>query len=342
MAVISKRMFLRHLQAGPTAHVRRLRRGELVRSGTGVSFWFRPLGASISEVPIEEQERSVLFRARTIDHQEVAVQATLTYRIVEPDVAATRLDFSIDTETGSWNRAPLETLGGVLTEMAQQHANRVLSTMELSVVMETGIVAVQHSLETGLASDAWLVATGLGPVAVRVIGVRPDADMENALQNPVREKMQQQDDRATYERRAHAVQQERAISENELQNRIELAKREEELVLQAGANERSRATQEAESSRIINEAKARDARVTAQVSADRTRMLGEATASAERAKAAALSELSDSTLLALAAREMAANVPSIDTLVLSPDMVAPLMAKLVGTIGSVESPAIEA
>ena len=338
MAVISKRLIFRHLQAGPTSHVRRLRRGELASSGTGSAFWFRPLGASISEVPVEEQERSVLFRARTSDHQEVAVQATLTYRIVEPDVAATRLDFSIDTQTGHWNRAPLETLGGVLTEMAQEHANRVLSAMPLAAVMENGIAAVQQTTADGLASDPWLREAGIGTVGVRVIGVRPDADMEKALQNPVREMMQQEADRATYERRARAVQQERAISENELENRIELAKREEELVQQNGANERSRATQEAESSRIANEAKARDALVAAEAGAERTRMIGKAAAAAERAKVEVLSELDDSTLLVLAARDLATNLPAIDTLVLSPDMVAPLLAKLVRTLDAGERP----
>lgn len=336
MAVISKRLFFRHLQAGPTSHIRRLRRGQVASTGTGSAFWFRPLGASISEVPVEEQERSVLFRARTSDHQEVAVQATLTYRIVEPDTAATRLDFSIDTETGHWNRTPLETLGGVLTEMAQEHANRVLSAMTLGAVLEQGIVAVQQAVAEGMAADPWLGEAGIGTIAVRVIGVRPDADMEKALQNPVREMMQQEADRATYERRARAVQQERAISENELENRIELAKREEELVLQNGANERTRATQDAESSRIANEAKARDAMVAAEASAERTRVIGEAAASAERAKVEVLAELDDSTLLVLAARDMATNLPAIDTLVLSPDMLAPLLTKLAGALDAGE------
>ena len=62
--------------------------------------------------------------------------------------------------------------------------------------------------------------------------------------------MQQDADKATFERRATAVEHERAIAENELQNQIELARREEQLVTQQGQNERSRATERAAAGQI--------------------------------------------------------------------------------------------
>ena len=66
----------------------------------------------------------------------------------------------------------------------------------------------------------------------------PEPELERALQTPTREQVQQEADRATYARRALAVEQERAIAENELQNQIELARREQQLVEQQGANAR--------------------------------------------------------------------------------------------------------
>ena len=76
---------------------------------------------------------------------------------------------------------------------------------------------------------------------MRVAAVAPTAEMEKALQQPTREAIQQDADQATFQRRALAVESERAIAENELHNRIELARREEELVGREGANERKRA-----------------------------------------------------------------------------------------------------
>ena len=78
-------------------------------------------------------------------------------------------------------------------------------------------------------------------LGARVRSVRAEADMEKFLQTPAREQAQTEADKSTFERRALAVERERAIAENELANRIELAVREQELVTQEGTNARTRA-----------------------------------------------------------------------------------------------------
>jgi hypothetical protein len=52
-----------------------------------------------------------------------------------------------------------------------------------------------------------------------------------------------------------AVEKERAIAENELANRIELARREEELVSQAAVNDRRKAESRAEEIGIVEGAR---------------------------------------------------------------------------------------
>jgi len=84
MADISKFLFLRHLRANPTTHVRHLRRGKVAHDGAGQAFWFRPLIAALSEVPIDDREQPLLFHARTLDFQDATVQATITYRVADP------------------------------------------------------------------------------------------------------------------------------------------------------------------------------------------------------------------------------------------------------------------
>ena len=59
MADIGKFLFLRHLRANPTAHVRHLRNGAVVHDGAGQAFWFRPLAAALSEVPVDRHDRNV-------------------------------------------------------------------------------------------------------------------------------------------------------------------------------------------------------------------------------------------------------------------------------------------
>lgn len=64
-------------------HVQHVRNGKIVYAGTGSSFWFRPLSAVLSEMPVGDRELPLLFHARTADFQDVTVQATLTYRLTD-------------------------------------------------------------------------------------------------------------------------------------------------------------------------------------------------------------------------------------------------------------------
>src|SRR5256885_7664949 len=80
MADVTHRLFLRHLRGAPTAWVRHVVRGKAAHEGTGLSFWYRPLTAVLSEVPVDDRELPLLFHARTSDFADVTVQATVTYR----------------------------------------------------------------------------------------------------------------------------------------------------------------------------------------------------------------------------------------------------------------------
>src|SRR5256885_5288240 len=123
------------------------------------------------------------------------------------------------------------------------------------------------------ATDERLAAIGIDLVAVRVGPVRPETDLEKALGTPARELVQRDADRATFERRALAVESERAIAENELHNQVELARREQELIAQRGQNEQRRVEDAAAASRVE-----------AAAEADRLRLIGEAQGDAERAR----------------------------------------------------------
>src|SRR5580704_4130413 len=112
MADITRYPMARHLRGAPTMHMRHLRRGKVAHAGTGQSFFFRPLSAVLSEVPVDDRELAVLFHARTADFQDLTVQASVTFRITDPAVASTRLDFSVDPETGAWRGSPLDQLAG--------------------------------------------------------------------------------------------------------------------------------------------------------------------------------------------------------------------------------------
>ncbi|MFF2847980.1 SPFH domain-containing protein [Streptomyces sp. NPDC058001] len=333
MADISRRLGWRHLRSAPTAHVRHHRGGKLVHDGPGLSFWYRSLTAALSEVPVDDRELTMAFHARTADFQDVTVQATVTYRVGDPAVAAARLDFSVDPDTGIWRGTPLDQISTLLTEAAQQHALDTLARSPLADVLLTGVASVRERIEEGLATEPRLPATGLEVVAVRVVAIRPEPDVERALRTPAREQIQQEADRATYERRAVAVERERAIAENELASKIELARREEELVEQRGTNTRREAEESAAADAVHAEAEAARTVRLARAEAEAARQVGGARADAQAAWLRVHAEVDPATLHALGLTRLAENLPRIDSLTLSPDVLTGLLAKLGGAGG---------
>jgi hypothetical protein len=187
---------------------------------------------------------------------------------------------------------------------------------------------VREVVAEGLAADARLADVGVQVVAVRIMALRPEPDVEKALQTPAREEMQQDADRATYERRALAVERESAIGRNELESQIALARQEEQLVTQRGANNRREAEETAAAGRVAAEADADRVREMARAEAEAAASMGAARAGAEAARLEAYRDLPQATLLGLALQELAVHLPQVQSLVLTPDLLAPVLARL--------------
>lgn len=349
MSDVKRRLFLRHLRGTPTSWVRHHVRGEVRHEGVGLSFWYRPLVSVLSEVPVDDRELPLLFHARTSDFADVTVQATVTYRIADPALAASRLDFSVDPDRGAARGRPLDQIATLLAELAQQPALDLLARVPLAQAL-TDIAAVREAVSAGLRDETRLTDIGVTVVSARVVAVRPEPEMERALQTPTREAVQVEADRATYARRAQAVEQERAIAENELQNKIELARREQQLVEQHGANARRKVELDAAADLAVAQGKAEREKVTNAATADRARVLaaaeaekertlaaakadgvrviGLAEAEAETAKLAAYRDLPAGVLHALALREMAGQLPEVGQLTVTPDVLTGLLDRL--------------
>lgn len=319
--------FARHLRADANMYVRHLRKGKVANEGAGAAFWFRPRTAALVQVPLDDREQSLLFHARTADFQDVTIQATVNYRVIDPSLATARIDFGINPLTGAWNGVPLESLGGLLSELAQQPAVERIARMDMKDALASGIGPVRDAIAIALADDGRLEERGIAVTDARVVAIRAEAELERALQTEAREQLQQEADRATYERRAVAVERERSIAENELQSQIELARREEDLVAQRGQNDRKRAAEQAAAEAIATEAKAGRQRLLAATEADATRVLGQAKADAETARYSAYEGVDQALLLGLAAQELARNLPNIDSLTVTPDLLSPILSR---------------
>jgi len=304
------------LRADASNHVIRYRKGRVRQSGRGLVFWFRPETASIAELPMDDREMAIFVKGRSRDFQSVAVQGTLTWRVADPELLATRVDFSVGLVTGAWTAEPIQRIETRLAGLVNQATIQYLAGARVRELLDAGPEPLRRALETVLGSDPALADLGLAVAAVRLTNLAPTSELERALQTPTFEALQQKADEATFERRALAVEKERAIAENELANRTELARREKLLIGEEADNARARAA-----------GKATAQGIEAGSEAERIRTVEGARAEAERERIAIYRDLAPGVLMGLATRDLAGKLDTIEHLNVTPDLLATLVGE---------------
>ena len=299
------------LRSDASSHVIAYRKGRIRRSGRGLVFWFRPQTASIAEVPMDDREMAVFVKGRSQDFQAVAVQGMLTWHVLDPELLASRVDFTIGLFTGSYQAEPIQRIETRLAGLVNQAALQYLAQNPVRMLLDAGPEPLRRALQAALDSEPALAEIGVGIVAVRLTNLAPTSELERALQTPTFEALQQKADEAMFERRALAVAKERAIAENALANRTAPARREKQLIAEEADNARSRANGAAEAEQIQ-----------AAAEAERIRTIESARAAAEQARMAIVRDLDPAVLLGLAARELAGKLDTIEHLNVTPDLLA--------------------
>lgn len=316
MAQIRNLAFLAQLRSDASSHVIRYRKGQIRQSGRGLVFWFRPETASIAEIPMDDRETTLFVSGRSQDFQQVAVQGMLTWHVVDPELLAQRVDFSIGLFSGKLQGEPIERIETRLAGLVNQAALQYLAEAPVRALLDVGIEPLRERLEAALAAATSLADIGIAVVAVRVMSLAPSSELERALQTPTFEALQQKADEAMFERRALAVEKERAIAENELATKTELARREKTLISEEAENARNRATGLADAHQIEADAEA-----------GRIRVIGAAKAEADGAHIAIYRDLPPAVLMGLAARELAGKLDTIEHVNVTPDLLASLMSE---------------
>jgi regulator of protease activity HflC (stomatin/prohibitin superfamily) len=305
---------IRHLRCDASMHVLRYRRGDVVKSGRGLAFWFWRGFTSIATVPIDDRNMPLFVTGVSQDFQTVTVQGLLTWRVADPLVLERHVDFSIDLSTGTFSAEPIDQIEALLTGLAQQIVTQYLAALPVREILVAGLKPLRQTLEKELLGTQRLTAIGLELVAVGLSGISPTAELERALQAPTFEATQQKADEEMFERRALAVEKERAIAENELNNKTELARREEELIKREAENARSRALGTGSA-----------AKIEADSEAERIRIVEQAKSEMEQARVDIYRELPVPLLMGLAARDFSRKLQKIEHLNISPDLLATVM-----------------
>lgn len=281
---------IRYYKGDPNAHIIVYKGGAIVKQGAGIAFYYLPMNTTIARVPTVAKDAPFLIKETTRDHQEVAIQGTLTYRIDNAEMAAARLDFTVEGTTGQYRTDDPVKLVERIVNAAQTRVRGVVRTWNLEETLDKA-QALAEEVGHRLAAEPALAALGVAVEGVYIIGIRAEPEVQKALEAEYREEVNRRADRAIFDRRADALEQERALKDKEMTTNIEVEQRRKELVTQQADNDLTLATAEAE---------------------------------ADKLKLAPYAQVPVPALVAMALKEWAANPAGIGQLNITPDMLTHL------------------
>jgi len=227
-------------KAQPTEYVIKYVRGKVVEEGIGLSFYYLEPSTQIVAIPINTADVPFVFNEVTRDFQTVALQGQCTYRIADPQKAASLLNFIKDTRTHKYATEDRERLAQQVTTVVQMQARVEINQMSLDAALG-GAENLAHRLRSQAQDDAALLALGVEVLSVYIVALKPTPEVAKALEANYRETLLRRADEAIYARRAAAVEEERKIKENELNTDITLEQQRQQLIELQGDNEQREA-----------------------------------------------------------------------------------------------------
>ncbi|MGV2293642.1 SPFH domain-containing protein, partial [Trinickia sp. YCB016] len=210
---------IRFIKSQPTVHLMQFQAGRVVREGAGLSFFYYAPATTLVSVPVASQDRPFILELVTADFQSVTVQGQVTYRISDPHRTAAMMDFSLGKDGRSYVSEDPKRLGERVAMQVEVIVQQAVQALELKEALRAS-ASIARTAQTELASQPEIEALGLEILGVSVMAVKPTPDIARALEAEARESNLKAADDAVYLRRMSAVENERAIRQNELDTDI--------------------------------------------------------------------------------------------------------------------------
>ena len=294
---------IRFIKVEPTQFVIQYRKGEVVREGLGLSFFYFGPTSSLVAVPMASHDEAFIFQQVTGDFQQVTVQGQVTFRVQDARKTAALLDFSLASDGRSYR-----------SDDPRQITKRVIRAVEVlsaevikGVPLKSALLAsdaLARRVTQGLAQHPEIRSLGLEVLGVAVLAIRPTPETAKALEAEAREAILKAADDAIFLRRNAAVENERAIRESELETEVAVERkkrtvRETQLDAEAEVQRRQQAIRQGRMEADIHLEETRKSFV--QKNAENVRALAEAEAHRVAAVMKALQSADPRVVQALAA-----------------------------------------
>ncbi|MFO1218054.1 MAG: SPFH domain-containing protein [Burkholderiaceae bacterium] len=219
---------IRFIKTQPTTHLMQFRRGRLVRQGAGLSFFYYAPASTLVSVPVGSQDCGFMLELVSADYQAVTVQGQVTYRVSDPARTAAMMDFSLGADGKSYASEDPPRLRERVVMQLKVIIQQAVQALELKQALKAS-ATIARAAHAQLAEQPEMQALGLQILGVSVVAIKPTPDIARALEAEAREAHLKSADEAIYQRRMGAVQNERAIRQNELDTEIAVEHKKREI-----------------------------------------------------------------------------------------------------------------
>lgn len=228
-------MVIGFFKAEPTEYAIQFVGGKVRKQGLGISFTYLRLKTEIVLVPTNAIDSHFVFNELTNNFQEVTIQGQFTYVIKQPLTAANSLNLTIDPRSRRPKSNDLETLPQRIANVIQLAAREELKQRSLVDAISQSSTLSEAVFEKVTQSPV-LKDYGVQIQGIHFLSLKPIPEVSKALEATYREALLRDADKAIYERREAAVQQEQRVNERQLEADISLERQREQLLELSGAN----------------------------------------------------------------------------------------------------------
>jgi regulator of protease activity HflC (stomatin/prohibitin superfamily) len=200
-------------------YVVQYKKGKLIKQGPGLSFFYFAPITSLVAVPIGSTDVPFIFKEVTSDYQEVTIQGQVVFRIADPVRLSQMLNFTLDAANQKYVSDDPDKISPRIVSQVQVLVRTELQVRPLREVVKSFEELVKK-VRTALTESKALSALGIEILDLSILAVKPTPETARALEAGIREQLLKEADEAIYDRRNSAIEQERAIKENELNTEI--------------------------------------------------------------------------------------------------------------------------
>jgi hypothetical protein len=331
---------IKFIKVQPTTYLLEYRGGKIVREGVGLSFFYYAPTTSLVAVPVASTDTPFIFQETTADFQTVTIQGQVTYRVNEPKRLAALLNYTLARDGETYVSDDPEKLPERVIHVINVLARAELQKLPLREAIRASDELVK-TVKARLIASAEITSLGLEVLGLSILAIKPTPETARALEAETREQLFREADEAIYARRNSAVEQERAIKENELNTEIAVenkkrqiretkmeadrAVQEKENVVRKEALEANIGLEDRRKNLVTLAAENAKAEADVRAYGVSTTMKALATADAKILQALATTGMKPEQLIAFAFQELAGKADKIGQLNISPDLLRELL-----------------